>query len=158
MMTEETRTKGLSYADRVTIASVLTWDDCQSHTYSPDEIETIRMEGEMVWVKLTGKRPYPISRYMFRSILDAQRAAINKRIDEIIEAETAEVIEAEREMDADLEEVRQEHETWLAQLEGLAVKAIASSNWEPFYAHVSYLPSLQNAYHIPFWSCVGCEF
>jgi hypothetical protein len=36
----------------------------------------------------------------------------------------------------DLEEIRQEHETWLAELEGLAVEAIASNNWDTFYAHV----------------------
>jgi hypothetical protein len=36
----------------------------------------------------------------------------------------------------DLEEIRQEHETWLAELEGLAVEAIASNNWDRFYAHL----------------------
>jgi hypothetical protein len=36
----------------------------------------------------------------------------------------------------DLEAVRQEHESWLAELEGLAVEAIASYNWDAFYAHV----------------------
>ena len=36
----------------------------------------------------------------------------------------------------DLEELRQQHETWLAELEGLAVEAIATNNWDAFYAHV----------------------
>ena len=36
----------------------------------------------------------------------------------------------------DLEEIRQEHETWLAELEGLAVEVIASNNWEALYTHV----------------------
>lgn len=31
-----------------------------------------------------------------------------------------------------LEEVRQEHEAWLAELEGLAVEAIASGDWDEF--------------------------
>lgn len=35
-----------------------------------------------------------------------------------------------------LEEIRQEHETWLAELEGLAVEAIATNDWTAFYAHV----------------------
>ena len=36
----------------------------------------------------------------------------------------------------DLEAIRQEHETWLAELEGLAVEAIASNDWDTFYAHI----------------------
>jgi hypothetical protein len=36
----------------------------------------------------------------------------------------------------DWEEIRQEHETWLAELEGLAVEAIASNNWDALYTHV----------------------
>jgi hypothetical protein len=36
----------------------------------------------------------------------------------------------------DLEAIRQEHESWLAELEGLAVQAIASNNWNAFYSHV----------------------
>ena len=35
-----------------------------------------------------------------------------------------------------LEEIRQEHESWLVELEGLAVEAIASNDWDAFYAHV----------------------
>jgi hypothetical protein len=36
----------------------------------------------------------------------------------------------------DLEAIRQEHESWLAELEGLAVEAITKNNWDAFYAHV----------------------
>jgi len=36
----------------------------------------------------------------------------------------------------DLEEIRQEHEAWLAELEGLAVEAIAKNNWDALYTHV----------------------
>ena len=36
----------------------------------------------------------------------------------------------------DLEELRQEHENFLAELEGLAVQAIASNNWDTFYQHL----------------------
>jgi hypothetical protein len=35
-----------------------------------------------------------------------------------------------------LEDIRQEHESWLAELEGLAVEAIATNDWADFYAHV----------------------
>lgn len=39
-----------------------------------------------------------------------------------------------------LEDVRQEHETWLAELEGLPVEAIASGIWEPVYDHIASFP------------------
>jgi hypothetical protein len=39
-------------------------------------------------------------------------------------------------MNEDLEAIRQEHESWLGELEGLAVEAIASNDWDAFYAHV----------------------
>ena len=35
-----------------------------------------------------------------------------------------------------LEDIRQEHETWLAELEGLAVEALASGDWNNFYQHL----------------------
>ncbi len=35
-----------------------------------------------------------------------------------------------------LEEIRQLHESFLAELEGLTVEAIATNNWDAFYAHV----------------------
>jgi hypothetical protein len=37
---------------------------------------------------------------------------------------------------APLEEIRQEHESFLAELEGLAVEALATNNWDAFYAHI----------------------
>lgn len=33
-------------------------------------------------------------------------------------------------------EIAQEHESWLNELEGLAVEAIATNDWTAFYAHV----------------------
>ena len=36
----------------------------------------------------------------------------------------------------DLEAIRQEHESWLGELEALVVQAIASNNWDAFYAHL----------------------
>jgi hypothetical protein len=38
--------------------------------------------------------------------------------------------------DNPLEAIRQEHEGFLSQLEGLAVEAIATNDWTKFYAHV----------------------
>jgi hypothetical protein len=35
-----------------------------------------------------------------------------------------------------LEYIRQVHESWLTELEGLAVEAIATNDWTTFYAHV----------------------
>jgi hypothetical protein len=90
------RTEALSYADRVTIASVLTWDSING-TFNPNDIETICLKGDMVWVKLTNGA-YPISRHIFRSILFDQRNFINKQIEQIIDIEEQEVLEAEREM------------------------------------------------------------
>jgi len=87
------RTEALELAERVTIASVLTWD-AVGKTFSPDDIEAICLDGDMVWVKLS-QGSYPISRYMFRSILEAQRAAINKQIEQIIDLEAQEVAEPE---------------------------------------------------------------
>ncbi len=79
----QTKTEVLSYEERQIIASVLSWDAIDK-TFSADEIEAIRIEGDMVWVKLTNGA-WPISRNMFRSILEAQRAAITKQIEEIDE-------------------------------------------------------------------------
>jgi hypothetical protein len=43
--------------------------------------------------------------------------------------------------DNPLEAIRQEHEGFLSQLEGLAVEAIASNDWTIFYAHVTSFPN-----------------
>ena len=48
-------------------------------------------------------------------------------------------------MNEDLESIRQEHETWLNELEGIAVEAIASNNWDRFYSHVV---DFQNQYDL----------
>ena len=45
----------------------------------------------------------------------------------------------------DYEFIRQIHETWLNELEGLAVQAIASNDWDTFYAHVV---DFQNQYDL----------
>jgi hypothetical protein len=45
----------------------------------------------------------------------------------------------------DLEAIRQEHESWLNELEGLAVRAIVTNNWDAFYAH---LIEFQNEYDL----------
>ena len=36
-----------------------------------------------------------------------------------------------------LEEIRQLHERFLAELEGLAVEAIATNNWDGLFAHIA---------------------
>lgn len=41
------------------------------------------------------------------------------------------------------EDIRQEHESWLAELEGLAVEAIAKGNWEPIYNHIASFPNAE---------------
>ena len=38
--------------------------------------------------------------------------------------------------DENLEHLKQLHEPWLGQLEGLAIQAIATKDWTAFYAHV----------------------
>lgn len=44
----------------------------------------------------------------------------------------------------DLEDVCQEHETWLAELEGLAVEAIATTNWTPVLEHLNEIMAWQD--------------
>jgi len=44
-----------------------------------------------------------------------------------------------------LEDIRQEHEGFLSELEGLAVEAIATNDWTTFYAHVV---DFQNEYDL----------
>jgi len=43
-----------------------------------------------------------------------------------------------------LEDIRQEHESWLAELEGLAVEAIASGNWSPVLEHLNEIMAWQD--------------
>jgi hypothetical protein len=44
----------------------------------------------------------------------------------------------------DLEAIRQEHESWLSDLEGLAVEAIASANWSPLLEHLNEMMAWQD--------------
>ncbi|HEY9676072.1 MAG TPA: hypothetical protein V6D11_31805 [Waterburya sp.] len=44
----------------------------------------------------------------------------------------------------DLEDIRQEHETWLTELEGLAVEAIAGGNWTPVLEHLNEIMAWQD--------------
>lgn len=48
-------------------------------------------------------------------------------------------------LDAHLEAIRQEHETWLAELEGLAVQAIATGDWTPVLEHLNEIMAWQDA-------------
>jgi hypothetical protein len=45
----------------------------------------------------------------------------------------------------DYEFVRQIHESWLTELEGLAVKAIASTNWSPVLDHLNEMMAWQDS-------------
>lgn len=160
----------LSYADRVTIASVLTWDETGSYVYSPSEIEAIVTEGEMVYVKLSGRRSQPISRYMFRSILEAQRASINKQIESIVEAEEIEVAAAEEEMSRIIHEDAQQEfslyienltsntHDWLTEPVGSNPDAIFSKFAEPSDEEIAGYPVAANGYHDTQWTTDGCEF
>lgn len=46
--------------------------------------------------------------------------------------------------DADLEAIRQEHESFLSRLEALAVCAIASTNWTPVLEHLNEIMAWQD--------------
>lgn len=65
------KTEPLSRQDKETIAAVLTWDLCKPVT--PEEVETIRVDGEWVAVRLSCRRAVPIHRDIFRSILQQQK-------------------------------------------------------------------------------------
>lgn len=41
-----------------------------------------------------------------------------------------------RTKEQDLDAIRQEHESFLSDLEALAVQAIASNDWDEFYGHL----------------------
>ncbi len=41
--------------------------------------------------------------------------------------------------------IRQIHESWLAELEGLAVEAIASANWSPVLEHLNEMRAWQDS-------------
>ncbi len=56
----------LTYADKQIVANVLTWD-CQ-RSVSAEEIETIAITHDILWVKLTDHRAVPIAVSTFRNI------------------------------------------------------------------------------------------
>lgn len=56
----------LTAGDRQIIADVLSWDIQQE--VSPDEVVTIAINHDILWVKLTGNRAIPIAVDTFRSI------------------------------------------------------------------------------------------
>lgn len=58
--------EALSHADKQIIASVLTWD-CQRDV-APEEIETIAIVHDIVWVKLSDNRAIPVHVETFRLI------------------------------------------------------------------------------------------
>ena len=45
----------------------------------------------------------------------------------------------------DYEFIRQIHESWLAQLEAMAVEAIASNNWSPVLEHLNEMMAWQDS-------------
>ena len=45
----------------------------------------------------------------------------------------------------DYEFIRQIHETWLAQLEAMAVETIASANWSPVLEHLNEMMAWQDS-------------
>ncbi len=52
----------LTYADKQLVADVLTWD-CQ-RSVSAEEIETIAITHDILWVKLTEHRAVPIGGFL----------------------------------------------------------------------------------------------
>ncbi len=48
----------------------------------------------------------------------------------------------------DYEFIRQIHESWLAELEGLAVQAIATNDWDAFYQHLIEFQSQNNLHGV----------
>lgn len=67
----QTRCDPLSWEDRQIIADICTWDMCRF--VSPEEIETIRIEADMVMIYLTGGRCNPISVSQFKQIRKEQQ-------------------------------------------------------------------------------------
>lgn len=61
---------------------------------------------------------------------------------------------SESQPDEHLEAIRQQHESFLADLEGLAVEAIATNNWDAFYAH---LIDFQNEHDLHGESVIAIE-
>ncbi len=83
----------LAYADRQIIASVLNWD--MQGEVGPDEVETIAIAYDIVWVKLTDNRAIPIDVETFRSIRRTQLDQVSE------DAGVAFVMEIEAKLEAD---------------------------------------------------------
>lgn len=73
----------LTESARQTIADVLTWDT--QEYVSPDDVETIAISHDMVWVKLTNNRAVPLHVDTFRNIRRQQLEQQN-----VIKVETTE--------------------------------------------------------------------
>jgi hypothetical protein len=157
-------TEALSYSDRQTIADVLNWDEVGSYHYHPNEIEAFAIKGDLVDVRLTGCRTRPVSRYLFRAVLEAKKANAQKYIDQIVEIEEVEVLEAERELSEIIQTTAQEefdefmlssNYDWLTEPIGASLDYIFGMTGEQ---QAEFLPAVENAYHQKDWTSEGCEF
>lgn len=75
----------LTEAARQTIADVLTWDT--QEYVSPEDVETIAISHDMVWVKLTNNRAVPLHVDTFRNI---RRQQLEQQ--DVVELETTEEV------------------------------------------------------------------
>ena len=73
-----TRRDPLTWEDRKAIANVLSWDMCKF--IAPEEIETIRIECDIVMVYLTNDRLHPIHRDSFKQILQEQKKQAQAKV------------------------------------------------------------------------------
>lgn len=86
----------LSASDRQIIADVLTWD-CQRDV-APEEIETIAISHDIVWVKLTMNRAVPLHVETFRAIRHQQ-------LEEQNDIDVEHVMELEAKLETDEKEI-----------------------------------------------------
>lgn len=85
----------LTVSDRAVIAQVLTWD-CQREVV-PEEIETIAIKHDILWVKLTEGRSVPIAVDTFRTI---RRQQLEQKARQLADAEVALVMAIEAKIQA----------------------------------------------------------
>ena len=81
---------------RETIAAVLSWDLCRE--VSPEEIESFKIVGDILWVNLTENRAVPIAVETFRSIATQQQA--QRELDQYIEEQSEEIAPEPIEIDS----------------------------------------------------------
>lgn len=74
------RTTALSQSERETVAKVLTWDT--QREVSPNEIEAIAIQLDIVWIKLTDNRAIPLHVDDFRAIRAAQLKQVADKVTE----------------------------------------------------------------------------